>query len=203
MAPHVEILVEEPSVEEALRPLLPHLLGSTTFRLYRHQGKDDLLAKLTDRLRAYASWLPADWRVLVLVDRDDDSCLRLKERLEDAARAARLPTRSNRTRGRYSVINRIAVEELEAWFFGDWYAVRRAFPRVPATTPGKAAYRNPDEIRGGTWEALEREMKRAGYFPAGLPKIEFARAVAPHMDAARNTSGSFGVFRDALLELRS
>jgi hypothetical protein len=43
-------------------------------------------------------------------------------------------------------------------------------------------------------------MREAGYFRTGLPKIEVAQHIAPHMDPARNTSRSFQVFRDALVQ---
>jgi hypothetical protein len=58
----------------------------------------------------------------------------------------------------------LAIEELEAWFFGDMDAVRALYPRVPETLEQRAGFRDPDAIRGGTWEALERILQRAGYF---------------------------------------
>jgi hypothetical protein len=93
------------------------------------------------------------------------------------------------------------IEELEAWYFGDWEAVRRAYPKVDATIPAQAKYRDPDAIKGGTWEALERALKKAGYFKSGLRKVELARAVAEHMEPGRNTSHSFKVLRTALTEM--
>jgi hypothetical protein len=59
----------------------------------------------------------------------------------------------------------------------------------------------PDAIAGGTWEALERLLRRLNYFPEGLPKIAVARKVSEHMDPERNRSKSFQVFRDGLLVL--
>ncbi|NLF57680.1 MAG: DUF4276 family protein, partial [Candidatus Hydrogenedens sp.] len=91
--------------------------------------------------------------------------------------------------------------ELEAWYFGDWDAVRIAYPKASPTIPGKAAYRQPDAIRGGTWEAFERVMKKAGYFKNGLRKVEAARKVAAHLNPNSNSSPSFCMFRDALLGL--
>jgi hypothetical protein len=44
-------------------------------------------------------------------------------------------------------------------------------------------------------------LQQAGYFRGGLRKVEVASAVAEHKEPARNTSTSFGVFRDILLEL--
>jgi len=101
--------------------------------------------------------------------------------------------------GRFKVVNRIAVEELEAWFFGDVDAVRAAYPKVSLTLSAKAAYRNPDAIRGGTREALEHVLRQSGYHKQGLPKIENARTIARHMDPDRNRSRSFRCFRTAFV----
>lgn len=195
---HVEVLVEEPSAEAALRILLPKMLGDTTFTVHAYTCKDALLKRLPERLRGYASWLPDDWRIVVVVDRDDDDCAKLKKRLEAMAAEAGLATKSKPKSRRLAVVNRLAIEELEAWYFGDWEAVQRAYPKVNANVPSQAKYRSPDEIKGGTWEAFEGVMKAGGYFKTGLRKIEAARSVAEHMEPSRNTSPSFCALRDAL-----
>jgi hypothetical protein len=200
----VEVLVEDPSAAAALELLLPRILGRIPFVMHPHRGKSDLISKLPGRLRGYVAWLPADWRILVVVDSDHGDCRTLKRTMEDAAARAGLRTRSAGGGGTpWVVVNRIAVEELEAWFFGDWAAVRAAFPRVDANVPRRAPYRDPDRIRGGTWEALERVLQSAGYFQSGLPKIEAARAIASHMNPTVNTSRSFQHVRDALAEFAS
>lgn len=198
---HVEVLVEEPSMEEALRGLLPLLLGGTSFEVYPSQCKDDLLKRLPERLQGYAAWLPTDWRVVVVMDRDDDDCAALKRDLERIAAHAGMQTITTAGHHGCQVVNRLAIEELEAWYFGDWGAVRAAYPRVSSSIPKQARYRNPDAIRGGTWEAFERVLRRAGYFRSGLRKIEAARAVAEHWDPDTNRSHSFGVLRDVFREL--
>jgi hypothetical protein len=200
---HVEVLLEEPSMEEFMRALLPKLIGQIPYELHPFQGKHNLLSKLPHRLKGYASWLPSTHRILVLVDADTDDCRVLKGRLEQLAIDAGLVTRSSFVDGKYSVVNRIVIEELEAWYFGDWDAVRRAFPLVSTNAPRRAALRRPDEIKGGTWEALERELRRAGYFANGLEKVAAARSIAPHMNPAINRSPSFCALRDALQEFRS
>lgn len=198
----LHVLVEEPSMELALQALLPRMLRpGIRAELRQFQCKDELLKRLPERLTAYAQWLPDTAVVLVVVDRDDEDCRILKARLEDVAQHAGLVTRTAAINGRFQVINRIAVEELEAWFFGDWPAVCAAYPRMPATLPNRAGFREPDAIAGGTWEALEREMQRKGYFKQGLRKLEVAREVAVHMDPARNRSASFACLRAALAEL--
>ena len=195
---HVEVLVEEPSAEAALQILLPKMLGDASFAVYAHSCKDNLLKRLPERLRGYASWLPDDWRIVVVVDRDDDDCAKLKKRLEAMAAEAGLATKSKPKSKRFAVVNRLAIEELEAWYFGDWEAVLQAYPKVNANIPSQAKYRSPDEIKGGTWEAFERVMKGGGYFKTGLRKIEAARSVAEHMDPSRNSSPSFCALRDTL-----
>ncbi len=200
-AEHLEIIVEEPSMEAFLRELLPRIVGErASYGLFVHQGKDDLLGKLGGRLIGYSSWLPETWRVVVLVDRDDDDCLQLKWRLEQAASMAQLETRSTASTPDWRVVNRIAVEELEAWYFGDWDAVRDAYPSVPPTIPSKSQFRDPDAISGGTWEALERVLQRAGYFKSGIRKMELARTLGGRMDPTRNQSHSFQVFHAAVLD---
>ena len=149
--------------------------------------------------RGYSQWLPAHWAILVLVDRDDDDCKALKRVMEKVAADAPLLSKTKAGHGQpFQVANRIAVEELEAWFFGDWTAVQSAYPRVPKTQMSRQGFRDPDAILGGTWEALERVLQRAGYFKTGLRKMECARQVAHYMDPARNASKSFQAFAGAV-----
>jgi len=188
-------------MEAFLRALLPRLLPQDrSFEVHPFQGKGDLLGKLEARLRGYAVWLPDDWRIVVVVDRDDDDCLALKRQLESIARRARLRTRSQAGNTPWQLVNRIAIEELEAWYFGDWTAVRSAFPRASANVPSRQGFRNPDAIAGGTWEAFERVIQAHGYFKGGLLKIEAARVIGAHVDPARSSSHSFRAFSDALVE---
>lgn len=200
---HVEVLVEEPSMEAALRELLAKILTRVTFQIYPFQGKADLLQRLPNRFRGYANWLPKNWRVIVIVDRDDDDCRKLKQQLEQMATETGLVTKTRTGNKPYTVINRLAIEELEAWYFGDWDAVKAAYPRVSVKIPQQAKYREPDAIAGGTWEAFERILKKAGYFKTGLRKIEAARTVASFMDPTRNRSRSFQVLREVLFEMNA
>ena len=198
---HLVVLVEEPSMEEFLRIVLPRVLPvACGFEVHPFRDKFNLLRNLESRLRGYARWLPDDWRIVVMVDRDNDACQEIKARLEAASAAAGLRTRSRAGGADWQVVNRIVIEELEAWYFGDWQAVRSAYPRVSGSVPGRAGYRDPDAIRGGTWEAFERILKKSRYFATGLRKIEAARAVAVHIDPERNRSESFKSFHAAVVE---
>jgi hypothetical protein len=200
---HIEFLLEEESCSETIRSLLPRILGDqTTFVMHIFQGKRDLLDSLPSRLRGYRKWLPRDWRIVVLVDRDRDDCCDLKEMLEKTAKEAGLTTKTFVGSGnQFQVLNRIAIEELEAWFFGDVEAIVTAYPRVPKTLAEKRGFRDPDSIPGGTWEALENVLKKAGYYAAGMPKIEVARTISPHLNIDRNRSKSFCVFCEGLKRL--
>jgi len=194
MAKHLEILVEEPSAEAALKILLPKIVPDISFDIHAFQGKHALLKRLENRLRGYRNWLPCDWRIVVLVDRDNGDCRTLKGTLESAAANAGLVTRTLSGGGNFHVLNRIAIEELEAWFFGDEAALRAAYPRIPANLTKRTTFRNPDAIKGGTWEALERVLQRAGYHKGGLDKKAAARDIAEAMSPDRNRSHSFQVF---------
>lgn len=198
---HIEFLVEEPSAEAALRNLVPKIVPGvdTQFRVF--QGKKDLLSKLPKLLKGY-KWIPADWCIVVLVDEDRQDCQELKRRLERAAIDARLVTKTNaENSSTFQVLNRISIEELEAWFFGDVEALHRAHPKIPSSLGTRSKYHDPDAIQGGTWEALERELQRKGYFLGGLAKIEAAKAISAHMNPDQNRSKSFQIFRDGLIEM--
>jgi hypothetical protein len=198
----LELLVEEESAEAALRVLLPRMLRPDVhFEVRIFQGKQDLLGKLPQRLRAYARRVPReDLRILVLIDEDRQSCTALKARMEQLAAEAGLVSKSAAAAGHaFRVVNRIAIEELEAWFFGDVPALAQAYPGVPLTLGAQARYRDPDQIAGGTAEALHGVLRAAGYYGrTRLPKVEVARRISPHMDPATNRSHSFCCFREGL-----
>ncbi len=198
----VHFLVEEPSMAELIQAIAPKVLPEVHIRTVPFQSKQDLLKKLSKRLRGYARSRPPGLRIVVLVDRDSQDCLKLKQVLEDHVHEARLTTRSTTTGADYDVLVRIVVEELESWYFGDWDAVRTTYPKVSARAIHKQAFKDPDAIRGGTWERFERVLKKHGYFGGGLRKIEAARAIGRHMEPSRNTSLSFRCFWEALREFR-
>ncbi|MFA5264153.1 MAG: DUF4276 family protein [Opitutaceae bacterium] len=199
---HIELILEEPSAEAFLKEFMPKITPpDASWNPIVFQGKSDLLANLQKRLKGYSSWIPDDWKIVVLIDEDREDCRELKIRLERAASEAGLMTKTRARNGSFAVLNRIAVEELEAWFLGDPQALNAAYPRVKPSFASKVQYRNPDAVAGGTWEALERILQRAGYYQGGIAKIEVARNVARHMDAPRNSSESFRRFVNGVMSL--
>jgi hypothetical protein len=200
---HIEFLVEEPSMAAALECVVPAIAGTATYAVRQFQGKQDLLRRLPDRLRGYRT-IPGV-SVVVLVDQHTDDCRKLKQHLDECARDAGLVPKSQ-SADSFRALNRVVVDELEAWFFGDADALRAAFPRLPAYVTSKRSYRNPDGIPGGAARALEHELRQAGAIGRIFSKPAVATRVAAHMDPCRNTSPSFRAFIsgiDALLRVES
>ncbi|WP_410640070.1 DUF4276 family protein [Amycolatopsis sp. lyj-346] len=190
----LEVLVEEPSAEEALKTLLPKIVPGVGFQIIPFNGKTDLLRKLPVRLRDYTYyWAEMGLRVVVLLDRDDDDCTELKSRLVEIAREAGLPAEAT--------LFRIVIEELEAWFLGDVPALHAAYPKVPPSLGSQTKFRDPENITGGAWEGLEHVLQKHGYHKKGLQKVRAASEIAPHMDIENNRSKSLQVFRDGLRRL--
>lgn len=198
---HLEVLVEEESMEVLLDGLLPRLIPGVSFSIRPFQGKHDLLAKLPRRLQAYRRTLQPGSRIIVLVDQDSDDCLKLKRCLEGYAAAARLDSRTAMGNKNWEVANRIVVEELEAWYFGDWAAVQAAYPKLDLSVPNRSKYRDPENIQGGTWEAFQKVLQEKRYFTSGLRKMSAAEKIAPHLALHGNRCRSFEHFVLAVQEV--
>ena len=157
---------------------------------------------MPNRLKGYQAWLPRDWKLVILIDEDREDCLKLKQKLEEMAILSGLITKSSCQKNKsFQVLNRIVVEELEAWFFGDVQAICQAYPKVSANLATQQPYRDPDAIKGGTWEALERVLRRAGYHQGGLEKYKASSEISKYMNPELNRSKSFQVFYRGLLEI--
>lgn len=195
---HFEFLLEEETSEKILDNLMPKIItGEHTYRCIRFQGKIDLLKNLSTELRGYSKWITDDYRFVVLLDRDRDNCIALKNSLNKIAADAGLITKSSARQNTFQVLNRIAIEEIEAWFFGDANAMRMAYPKLSGNFESKALYRNPDNIKN-TWETMERLLQRSGYFKTGLRKTEAAFQISQYMQPLNNRSKSFQVFWEGI-----
>lgn len=197
---HIEFLLEEHSAEVALKHILPKIfMEGVGYKFHVFEGKHDLFKRLPNLLKAYRRYIPEHYRIVVLVDEDREDCLELKARLESAAGDAGFGTKSNPTSdGTFQVVNRLAIEELEAWFFGDVEALRAAYPRISKNLPSKQRYKDPDAIAGGTYEELERLLVAKKYYKGRLHKPTIAGNIAPNMEPNRNRSKSFQVFIQGL-----
>ncbi len=212
----LEILVEGQSERTALEPLLSKILGPYnqphSWRIHKHRGigklpdnpsskpnpKDPtLLHNLPSKLRAYSKSLQDDEAVVVLLDLDTHpDCRELKQNLTSLLNDC-IP-------GMKCLI-RIAIEELEAWYFGDNAALLQAYPHANQSV--LAGYVQDSQC--GTWEKLadavfpggHTALKRQGTMQCLMQKRNWARDIASKMDVENNLSPSFQQFRDGLRRL--
>jgi len=147
-------------------------------KLPPHPRSRGLLDQLPAKLRAYAAAKQPAPLVVVLIDADDDDCVDLKRSIVDAARseAPGVP-----------VLVRIAVEETEAFYLGDWKAIKKAYPRAK-----QAIFRTYEpDVRPtqGTWELFAEVVDENGY----ENKVDWAERMGAVMgiDEAGNRSPSF------------
>ncbi len=222
---HLEILVEGQTENIVLSNLLKKIVGQYgrphTWKIHPHRGigkipenpgkppnKNDhtLLHNLASKLRAYANTMGHDDAVIVLVDLDDrPDCKAFKAELVDLLSYCQ----HNLAQSMPNTIFRIAIEELEAWFFGDATALLAAYPNAKKNVMN--SYEQDSQC--GTWEKLADTI-----YPGGLKSLhstgkrsqkvlktkqEWARNIAPHMNIDYNQSPSFQQFRDGVKRLIS
>jgi len=198
---HFEFLIEDLSGAKAMSILAPKLIGSeNTFRLHSYRGvgrisnsskpttaanKRILLDQLPKLLRGYGN-TPNSGYVVVICDLDNnDKNLFL----------TKLRSMLNACNKKPNVCFCLAIEEFEAWYLGDFEAVRKAYPKVKDSVLNN--YKN-DAICD-TWEVLadavypggRRELKKKKWSEIGEQKSIWAEEISPHMDVNNNRSPSF------------
>ena len=202
---HLEVLVEDASGKIALDALLPKMLPPEghTFRTIAYKGigrlPQDLTASVDPAKRILLNNLPRLLRgygkssqnhsvaVIVVLDLDRrPDCVVFKREMTALLDACQ---------PRPDAYFRIAIEEMEAWFFGDASALLAAYPRAKRDI--LARYQQ-DSICG-TWEKLadaihpggSAELQRQGWPAPGIAKCDWAGSIAPRMEPATNQSPSF------------
>lgn len=213
---HFEILVEDISGTQALKILIPKILGaSASFRIHPYRGlgqiprnlknatdpgKRILLANLPKLLRGYgktfASYGPEyKAAVIVICDLDDRALTTFLRELNGVLRICNPKPETHFC---------IAIEEGEAWLLGDVTAIRLAYPYAKRAVLD--SYVN-DSICG-TWEKMadavypggSKALAAKGWQTAGIEKSRWAEQIPPHMNVEKNRSPSFQSF---VTQLRS
>ena len=211
---HIEILVEDSSGQTLLETLVPKILGAQgdphTWRIHFYKGigripknlnaggdpaKRILLDQLPKLLRGYGR-TPGIDAVVVVLDSDRRDCVDFLAELK--ALAAGCNPAPN-------TLFRIAVEEMEAWYFGDRQALLSAYPRAKADVLNRYQQDSVCE----TWERLadaiypggSAAIKKAGWPLPGQVKHEWAEKIGPLLEPDQNISPSFGKLRDGLRRL--
>ena len=211
---YIEILVEDSSGAMLLEVLLPQLLGpqgdANTWRVHAYKGigkipqgigkkadpaKRILLDQLPKLLRGYGK-TPGIDAVVIVLDTDKRDCVaflaELKAVIDDKMVVP-------------DTMFRLAIEEIEAWYFGDRDALLAAYPRARQDVLRQYVQ---DSVCD-TWELLAdavylggaSAIKKAGWPLPGQVKHEWAKKIAPLMEPDRNVSPSFCKFRDGLRQL--
>jgi hypothetical protein len=211
---HIEILVEDASGRKLLELLLPRLLCEQgkphTWRVHSYKGigripKDlktgadpsrrILLDRLPLILRGYGK-TPGIDAVVVVLDADRRNCVDFLAELKALAITCNPAP---------DTLFRIAIEEMEAWYFGDRQALTTAYPKAKTDILNRYAQDNVCN----TWEWLadaiypggSAAIQKAGWPLPGQVKCEWAEKIGPLLDPDCNVSPSFGKLRDGLRRL--
>lgn len=171
MTGKVVFLLEEESLRHLLEGLLPRLYPGLAFQCVAHEGKSDLEKSVPRKLRA---WREPGARFLIARDNDGGDCAALKRKL------ARLCEEG----GRADSVVRIACQEIEAWYLGDFNALADAYDDERLRgIERKARFRNPDAVQKPS-AALKRLVPE-------FQKIAGARRMATLLSPEENRSASF------------
>lgn len=198
--PRIAIFLEEESAQTVIDRLSTEIFreGNTRLEFYKIAIKPftrKMTQTLKARLRAFQGMIEDGHRVgiIILIDQDEENCEKLKKKLETIVQDSGLKTKSNARGQRFNVVNRIAVKELESWYFGDWQALMEAYPRLKCNTLQRIS-RAPEMVLGGTKERLYKLLEKAGYSKENTMQVEIAEKVSDCMYPDRNTSRSFNAF---------
>jgi len=179
----VEFLLEEASMVNVLRELLPKILpsgyrvGENCF-LRPHQGKSDLKRSIPKKMKAFSN---QEVKIVILHDQDSNDCIKLKKELTELCK----------TNGTCPFLIRIVCRELESWYLGDMAAIEAVYPRFRAKKYfKKSKFRNPDKL-GAASDELTKLVK-------GFQKGTSSRKIAPYLTIENNKSRSFNNFISGL-----
>jgi hypothetical protein len=175
----LHVFTEEVSSKNVFDVILPKILSeNVSFRIYPHQGKQDLEKALRTSLPSISK-LPGS-KILITRDQDNANCRDVKDRIQEII--------GENCHCEYLI--RIACKELEAWFLGDLEALKKAYPRFkPEQYQSKADFRNVDKITDPD-KYLLRIIPEFNY-KESLPKLVISETIAPFLDLKKNNSSSF------------
>lgn len=169
--------LEELSMKRFLDEFLPRYSPALQFLCIPHEGKSDLEKSLPRKLRAWNS--PED-QFIVLRDSDGarpgDIEARLLQLCVDA--------------GKPATPIRVAYQELEAWYLGDFAGLESAYGVDLSSQKNKSMFRNPDTL--GSPSSLVKKLVPE------FQKVDGARRIGKVINNVGNKSISFRDFCGAL-----
>lgn len=172
-----EILLEEPSMENFLREVLPKILPADysldiNCFLRPHNGKSDLKKSIPKKIKAFSSYYEPV-KVIIIHDQDSNDCKKLKKGLLDLCKK----------NGKCPVLVRIACKELESWYLGDMDAIEKVYPRFKAKNfRNLAKFRNPDSTQASQELRVIIPEFQKGFASKNISKF---------ISVEKNTSASF------------
>ncbi len=187
----LHVFTEEASAKNVFEIVLPKILPPNVFfRVYPHQGKQDLENALKKTIPSISN-IPNSL-ILITRDKDNIDCKELKNEI--------IAILNNRCNCPYKI--RIVCHELESWFLGDLGAVQMAYPRFKKEHhANKADIKNVDGIQKPSLYLLKIIPEYSGL--ESLPKLETSESISPFIDLQKNTSVSFQNMLSGVLELIS
>lgn len=160
----VEILLEEPSMENFLRIILPKILPEG-FKLDEncflrpHNGKGDLMKSIPNKIRVFSNF-HEPVKIIILHDQDASDCVFLKRNILNLCQS----------NGNCPVLVRIICRELESWYLGDMTAIEKVYPKFKAKNfQRKKKFRNPDSCNA--FDELKKIIPeiQKGYASKNIP----------------------------------
>ena len=212
---HLEVLVEDSSGKKLLEILLPKFLGQPgephTWRVHPYKGigkipkglkptthpRKRILLDQLPRVIEGLGKSPGIDAVVVVLDSDREDCSAFLQQL--------LKLVESKCPSAPTTMFRIAIEEMEAWYFGDQDAILSAYPKARREVLN--SYQQDSVC--GTWERLadaihpggSQAVRKAGWPLPGQLKHEWAGHIGPFMDIEANASPSFEKLREGLAKL--
>ncbi len=185
----LHIFTEEPSLKIVLDNIIPKIIPEQThFKVYPHQGKQDLEKALKTTLPSISKMPGA--KIIITRDQDNDDCHVLKSNLNDIVH--------NTIGCEYKI--RIICKELESWFLGDLVAVENAFTRFKSGQHiNRSELRTVDNISNPS-DFLKKIIPEYSNSDT-LPKLETAQKIAKHLNLNNNKSESFNQMVKAIKDL--
>jgi hypothetical protein len=174
----LHVFTEEESAKKVFDIILPKLFPGLDFRVYKHQGKQDLENALRKTLPVLCK-SPYN-RILITRDQNSSDCRLVKQCLKDLIKLNCISP----------VMIRIICRELESWFLGDLNALKLAFPRFsPEYYVNKRTFKKVDLLHNPDQHLLKiiPELKGKKFFP----KVEMAEKLTPLLNIEQNNSISF------------
>lgn len=187
----LEFLVEEESMAEILKVLLPQILSDSwklneNYFIRPHQGKQDLKRSIANKLIGFARMKHIRTGFFIMQDQDSNDCRVLKQ---DIINICKQHSANN-----IGYLVRIVCHELEAWYLGDMFAIQSVFPPFNSQRYANSArFRVPDNCVNPC-----DELKK---IVGDYSQIGMAKKIAPCMSITRNISKSFQQFVSGVTKL--